>query len=135
MRSLLRRHPGEVVCEITEHEAIADYPAFRAMVARLPSVRLAIDDVGAGFASFRHILELRPAFVKLDRSLVAGIDGDPVRRELIGSIGAFVQSAGGRLIAEGVETDAELVTLRELDVPIGQGYLLGRPAPVAVEHA
>lgn len=130
LRSLLKRHPGEIVCEVTEHEAIADYPAFRAMVARLPGVRLAIDDVGAGFASFRHILELRPAFVKLDRSLVAGIDGDPIRRELIGSIGTFVQAAGGRLIAEGIETDAELATLRDLAVPLGQGYLLGRPAAV-----
>jgi PAS domain S-box-containing protein len=128
LRSLLRRHQGEVVCEVTEHEAIADYPAFRAMAARLPGVRLAIDDVGAGFASFRHILELRPAFVKLDRSLVAGIDGDPIRRELIGSIGSFVQAAGCRLIAEGIETDAELATLQELGVPLGQGYLLGRPA-------
>lgn len=135
LRSLLRRYPGEVVCEVTEHEAIADYPHFRAMAARLPGVRFAIDDVGAGFASFRHILELRPAFVKLDRSLVAGIDGDPIRRELIASMGTFIRAAGSSMIAEGIETDAELATLRELGVPFGQGYLLGRPARAAADHA
>lgn len=133
LRSLLRRHPGTVVCEVTEHEAIVDYPAFRAMAARLPGVRLAIDDVGAGFASFRHILELRPAFVKLDRSIVAGIDGDPIRRQLIAGVGTFVAAAGSRMIAEGIETDAELATLRELQVPLGQGYLLGRPAAVSID--
>jgi EAL domain-containing protein (putative c-di-GMP-specific phosphodiesterase class I) len=90
---------------------------------------MAVDDAGAGFSSFRHILELRPAFVKLDRSLVAGIDADPVRQALIAGMCHFATSAGCRLVAEGIETEAELATLIELEVPLGQGYLLGYPAP------
>lgn len=130
LRTVLRRHQRPLVLELTEHEAIADYPAIRAQFARLPGLRLAIDDAGAGFASFRHILELRPSFVKVDGSLVTGIDGDPIRRELFASIGTFVRAAGGRLIAEGIETGAELAVLTDLGVEFGQGYLLGRPAPV-----
>ena len=115
-RSLLRRHPGTVAGEVTEHEAIVDCPACRALAERRPGIRLPIDDVGAGFASFRHIPELQPAFAKLDRSMMAGIDGDPVRRQFITSVGTFVAAAGSRMIAEGSEANAELATLRELQV-------------------
>ena len=104
------------------------------MIARLPNVEVAIDDAGAGFANFRHILELRPAYVKLDRSLIAGIDKDLIRRELVRGIVPFVRTAQCRLIAEGIETKAELAALRALGVPLGQGYLLGRPAPPPVDH-
>ena len=131
LRALLRTQTRPIVCEVTEHAAIADYAAFRAAVAGLGGIRMAVDDAGAGFASFRHILELSPAFVKLDRSLVAGIDGDPVRQALIVGMRHFAQSAGCRLVAEGIETEAELAALRELGVPLGQGYLLGPPAPAA----
>ncbi|MGZ6214019.1 MAG: EAL domain-containing protein, partial [Candidatus Limnocylindria bacterium] len=80
LQSLLHGTRRHIVIEVTEHVAIPDYEAFRASVADLgPKTELAVDDAGAGFASLRHILELRPAFVKLDRSLIAGIDGDPVR--------------------------------------------------------
>lgn len=124
-----------VICEITEHVAIGDYPAIRSALERLAGTRVAVDDAGAGFASFRHILELRPSFVKLDRSLVAGIDGDPVRQALIAGMRHFALAAGCRLVAEGIETDAELATLRELEVPFGQGYLLGSPQPVGTRPA
>ncbi len=134
LRSLLRRHEGDVVCEVTEHEVIGDYARFRAMISRLPNVKLAIDDAGAGFANFRHILELRPAYVKLDRSLIAGIDKDMIRRELVRGMLPFVQAARCRLVAEGIETEAELAALRTLGVPLGQGYLLGRAAPAPVDH-
>ena len=119
-----------VVCEITEHVAIEDYPAVRSALERLAGIQVAVDDAGAGFSSFRHILELRPSFVKLDRSLVAGIDGDPVRQALIAGMRHFALAAGCFLVAEGIETEAELATLRELEVPLGQGYLLGRAEPV-----
>ncbi len=134
LRRLLRRHGGDVVCEVTEHEVIGDYSRFRAMIARLPNVTIAIDDAGAGFANFRHIVELRPAYVKLDRSLIAGIDKDVIRRELVRGMLPFVQAAQCRLVAEGIETKAELAALRALGVPLGQGYLLGRPAPALVAH-
>ncbi len=127
--NLLERSDREIVLEITEHEAIADYELFRAAFLRLgPKVRLAVDDAGAGFASLRHILELRPALVKLDRALIVGLDSDQARRALVAGIQHFAGDAKIRLIAEGVETAAELATLLELDISLGQGYLLGRPA-------
>ena len=132
LRTLLRTQARPIVCEVTEHAAIADYAAFRAAVAGLKNVRMAVDDAGAGFASLRHILELRPAFVKLDRSLVADIDGDPVRQALIVGMRYFAQSASFRVIAEGIETEAEMATLLGLQVPLGQGYLLAPPAPAPV---
>jgi EAL domain-containing protein (putative c-di-GMP-specific phosphodiesterase class I) len=118
---------------VTEHAVIDDYVAFRLAMAQLEGLRLAVDDAGAGFASFRHVLELKPAFVKLDRSLVADIDGDPVRQALMVGMSHFAKSVGCRLIAEGIETKAELATLMELGVPLGQGYLLGRPASAPTE--
>jgi EAL domain-containing protein (putative c-di-GMP-specific phosphodiesterase class I) len=121
-----------VVLEVTEHAAVADYPAFRAAMAELgPKVRLAVDDAGAGFASLRHILELRPAFVKLDRWLVADLESDDARQAMIVGLRHFARSTGCRLIAEGIETDRELAVLRTLDIPLGQGFLLGRPLPIA----
>ena len=132
LQSLLHGTRRHIVIEVTEQVAISDYKAFRASVADLgPKTELAVDDAGAGFASLRHILELRPAFVKLDRSLIAGIDGDPVRQALIVGMRHFARSAGCRLIAEGIETEAEKATLLELQIRLGQGYLLGPPAPAA----
>ncbi|HXI44751.1 MAG TPA: EAL domain-containing protein, partial [Candidatus Acidoferrales bacterium] len=121
--------PGRVVVlEVTEHEAITDYAAFRAAVARLDgAVRVAVDDAGAGFASLRHIVELDPLFVKLDRSLIVGIESDRARKAMVDGMVRFAEVAGLTLIAEGIETDAELAALRRAAVPLGQGFLLGRP--------
>jgi PAS domain S-box-containing protein len=131
LQSILARHAVSVVLEITEHEAIDDYAAFRAAADRLgASTVIAVDDAGAGFASFRHILEIRPAIVKLDRSLVAGIDVDPTRQALVAGMRHFVDAASIRLIAEGIETEAEVAALLDLGVTTGQGYLLGRPGPL-----
>jgi EAL domain-containing protein (putative c-di-GMP-specific phosphodiesterase class I) len=93
-------------------------------------VELAVDDVGAGYASLRHILELHPDFVKLDRSLIAGVEVDEARQAMIVGLSHFARTTGCRLIAEGIETEAERKTLRALDIALGQGYLLGRPAPL-----
>lgn len=89
-----------------------------------------MDDAGAGFASFRHILELGPAFVKLDRSLIAGIDGDPAKQALVAGMLQFARSTGCRLIAEGVETEPERAALVGLGLRLAQGHLLGRPVPL-----
>ncbi len=119
-----------LVVEMTEHEEIVDYAQFRAAVSRLgPNVRLAVDDAGAGFASLRHILELQPSFVKLDRALISHIDQDRARQALVAGMKHFAKDAGFWIIAEGVETEAELLTLRALDIRYAQGYLLGRPQP------
>jgi EAL domain-containing protein (putative c-di-GMP-specific phosphodiesterase class I) len=130
MAALARTTERQLVVEVTERESIADYGALRRDVQRLgPHVRLAIDDAGAGFASLRHILELQAAFVKLDRSLITGIDDDRAKQALVAGMRHFARNAGFWLIAEGIETSGELAALRELDITFAQGYLLGRPQP------
>jgi EAL domain-containing protein (putative c-di-GMP-specific phosphodiesterase class I)/DNA-binding NarL/FixJ family response regulator len=119
-----------IVVELTEHERIDDYESVQAALRGLgPNVRLAIDDAGSGFASLRHIYALQPAYVKLDIEWVRLIDEDPIRRALVSGLVHFAAETGCELIAEGIETEAELAALRELGVGLGQGYLLGRPAP------
>jgi len=132
LQRLLSGYDRDLVLEVTEHSEITDYRAFRQALLELgPRVRLAVDDAGAGFASLRHILELRPAFVKLDRQVIMGIDEDEARKAMVAGLRHFALNTGCWLIAEGVETPAELATLKELDVRYVQGYLLGRPVPAA----
>jgi PAS domain S-box-containing protein len=128
LEPLLAAQRRLIVVEITEHEAITDYDAFRVAVRRLDGgIRICVDDAGAGFASLRHIVELEPAFVKLDRSLIAGLGSDGARQAMVTGMAHFATAAGMQLIAEGLETDSELTAVRLLGVPLGQGYLLGRP--------
>lgn len=123
-----------VVLEITEHQAVTDYEALRSAIAELGGqVRLAIDDAGAGFSSLRHIIEMGPQFVKLDMSLIRGLDHDPARQALVAGMVHFAGLVDCTLIAEGVETEEELAALRALSVPLAQGYLLGRPAPATTQ--
>jgi EAL domain-containing protein (putative c-di-GMP-specific phosphodiesterase class I)/DNA-binding response OmpR family regulator len=127
---LSRRGQRSIVLEITEHVAIEDYSKVRAAVSALGSaVGFAVDDAGAGYASFRHILELHPDFVKLDIGLVREIDLDDVRQALVAGIVYFAERTGCRLIAEGIETIGERDRLQRLGVECGQGFLLARPAP------
>jgi PAS domain S-box-containing protein len=128
LAALLADRGRPVVLELTEHIAITDYPALRAALERLgPGIRLAVDDAGAGFATLRHILELRPDYVKLDRGIVHQVDRDPARQALVAGLVHFASGTGVVLIAEGVETEAEARQLRALGVPLAQGYRLGRP--------
>ena len=118
-----------VVLEITEHEAIIEYAPLREAVLRLgPDVRLAVDDAGAGVANFNHLVELRPNFLKIDVGLVRGVHEDVGRQAVVAGLVHFAASAGCQVIAEGIETDAELAMVRSLGVTLGQGYLLARPA-------
>jgi len=131
LEGLLAHSTRPLVLEVTEHALVNDYAALRVAIDRIyPAVRLAVDDTGAGVANFGHLVELRPAFVKLDISLVRGIDSDRTRQALIVGLVHFARESASQTIAEGVETDAELDTLRTLGVPLAQGYLLGSPAPV-----
>src|SRR5258707_8023678 len=117
-----------IIVELTEHERIDDYVAVRSALGRLgPNVKLAIDDAGSGFASLRHIFALEPAYVKLDIEWVRGIESDPVRRALFSGLVYFASETGCELIAEGIETDAEVEALRELGIMLGLGYLPGLP--------
>lgn len=130
LATILRRSGWGTVLEITEHAPIADYQTFRGALAALArDVRLAIDDAGAGYASLRHIFELRPDFVKLDRWLVAGVDHDPSRAALVAGMVNAAERTGYAIVAEGLEREPERRALLELGVRLGQGFLLGRPAP------
>ncbi|HET6507816.1 MAG TPA: EAL domain-containing protein [Baekduia sp.] len=125
--------PTRVVLELTEHFPVEDYERLRGALCeiRRRGTRLAIDDTGAGFASLAHILKLSPDIIKLDRDLARGIDDDPIRRSLAAALVAFAHRIGAQVVAEGLETEAELSTVRELGIALGQGYLLGRPGPPA----
>jgi EAL domain-containing protein (putative c-di-GMP-specific phosphodiesterase class I) len=120
------------VVEITEQTAVSDYAALMAALApvRAAGALLAVDDAGAGFASLRHIALLRPDFVKVDRELVAGIDLDESKAAAVEALGLFTSRLDAWLVAEGVETTAELDRLLSLRVPLAQGYGLGPPARV-----
>ena len=121
---------GRIVLEVTERAPVADYPALREAldVLRGTGVRFAVDDAGAGWASLQHVLELSPDFIKLDRALVRGVEDDPSRRTLIEGLLPVAAGMDARVIAEGIEGAAQLEALRELGVPLGQGFFLGRPA-------
>jgi EAL domain-containing protein (putative c-di-GMP-specific phosphodiesterase class I) len=121
--------PTRVVVELTEHVGIEDIPALhRACKAlRTLGAEVAIDDTGTGFASLSLVLEVAPEFIKLDRELTGNIDLDPVRRALARALVAFGNETGAEVIAEGIETAAELDVLIDLGISYGQGFYLGRP--------
>ncbi|MBE2315501.1 EAL domain-containing protein [Solirubrobacter sp. CPCC 204708] len=118
-----------LVVEITEHQPVEDYVALSAQLDRLRAlgVRVAVDDVGSGFASFRHVTRVNPDILKLDRTLVCGIDDDPVRQSLASAIVAFAKDVGATVVSEGIENESELCCLRGLAVGCGQGFYLARP--------
>ena len=120
-----------IVIELTEHVPIEDYaPLHRALSdMRMHGARLAADDLGAGYAGFRHLVSLSPDIIKLDISLVSGIHRSRSQRALASALIAFATDVGATVIAEGIEDADELVVLRDLGVPWGQGYYLGRPEP------
>ncbi len=123
-------HPlNRLVLEITEHACVDDYEKIAQALEplRQKGLKLAVDDAGAGYASFRHILKLKPDIIKLDRSLIQHIDSSSDQRTLAAALVQFSQAVGSQVVAEGVETPAELLALRELGVKLAQGYLLGRP--------
>jgi EAL domain-containing protein (putative c-di-GMP-specific phosphodiesterase class I)/AmiR/NasT family two-component response regulator len=123
---------GRMVIEITEHEPVDDYVALSEALAplRARGVRVAIDDAGAGYASLRHTLQLSPDIIKVDISLTRDIDADRGRRALASALISFADEMGMTIVAEGIESDAELRTLQELGVRYGQGFYLAEPAPL-----
>jgi EAL domain-containing protein (putative c-di-GMP-specific phosphodiesterase class I) len=142
LERLLDGQPARrLLVELTEHAALDDYAAFRAAMGPLRErgVRLAVDDVGAGFSSLRHVVELAPDRIKLDRLFTSGIEGDPARRAMAEALIVYARRTGIGLVAEGIETVRELEVMRRLSVPLGQGFLIQRPAepravPRVVEH-
>jgi EAL domain-containing protein (putative c-di-GMP-specific phosphodiesterase class I) len=126
-----------IVVEITEHEAVEDYERLTSALERLRAagVRVAIDDAGAGFASLRHTLRLRPDIVKIDIGIVRDVDRDRGKRALASALARFAGEMGMAVVAEGIESQAELDTLLELDVVMGQGFHLAEPGPIGEGEA
>ena len=132
VRDVLDVRDRDVVLELSERQLVTDYDAVRsALRSTGDGVRWSIDDAGSGFASLRHILRLDPAFIKLDRSWVEAVDTDPAKQAMIAGLCHFADQTGAQLIAEGIETTSERDVLDDLGVPLGQGFLLGRPEPVS----
>ena len=130
---VLQDYPAKrLVLELTEHAVVQDYASLQVALEplRVRGVRVAIDDAGAGYASMRHILQLRPDIIKLDMSLTRGIDQDFQRRAMASALIAFARETGSVIVAEGVETEAELAQLKRLGAANAQGFLLGRPEPL-----
>ncbi|GAB2508635.1 hypothetical protein GCM10027188_09580 [Lysobacter humi (ex Lee et al. 2017)] len=122
-----------IVVEITEHDAVDDYARLleATQALRAQGLRIAIDDVGAGYASLRHVLLTDPHIVKLDMSLTRGIDADIAKQALVRGMVAFAAHTGITLVAEGVETVAEAEAMRAIGVTHAQGYLFHRPGAIA----
>jgi EAL domain-containing protein (putative c-di-GMP-specific phosphodiesterase class I) len=120
---------ANLVVELTEQSAVESYPALREQLAplRTRGLGLAVDDVGAGHASLRHVVELRPDFIKIDRSLIHRVADDTARRAALGAFVMMAKDLGAQLIAEGVERAVDFEVIRELEFDAAQGYLLGRP--------
>lgn len=128
---LLLHHAGyPLSVEITEHTQVPDYVLLSEPLEALrrAGIQIVVDDAGAGFANFVHLLKLRPSVIKLDIEIVRGVDHDPMRLALTRSLVGFAAEAEVALVAEGIETSAELETLRSLGVGFGQGFIVGRPA-------
>ena len=115
--------------EITEHSAVACYDDVNRVLAPLRhrGLRIAVDDTGPGYASFRHVLSLRPDIIKLDRSLIADIDRDPPRRSFVTAIMLMALDLGATVTAEGIERPEELEVLTVLGVDHAQGFLICPP--------
>jgi PAS domain S-box-containing protein len=121
---------SDVIVEITEQSAVSDYASLRAALDELRDrgARVAVDDTGAGYACLRHVLSIAPEFVKVDRSLICGVDRDPARAAVIETLAALATRIDAELVAEGVETEAELGALLRLGLRLAQGYLFAAPA-------
>ena len=140
--AVLRHLPDDLrgfQVEITENELVADAVRFRAALelVRERGAQIAVDDVGEGYAGLQRVMDIRPDVLKLDRSLVSGVDSRPDLAALLEAVVRFAGRVGAQVCAEGVETEAELALLADLDVAYGQGYGIARPSapwvPVAEE--
>jgi diguanylate cyclase (GGDEF)-like protein len=124
--------PERVIIEITENQPTFDFAAMRSALLHYRSMgfQIAIDDLGEGFSSLRLWSELRPEFIKIDMHFVQGVDRDPIKLQFLKSIQHIAESCGTQVIAEGVETEAELKVVKDIGIAFGQGYFIARPSPI-----
>lgn len=121
----------KLVIEVTDCQQVQIYAA---MIEKMPQLkqlaRIAMDYVGTGYSSLRHVAEFRPDFLKMDMTLTCDVDSDPARRALIGAMVELAREIGCEVIAEGVESAEERDAMAALGVSYGQGYFFARPLPV-----
>jgi diguanylate cyclase (GGDEF)-like protein len=131
VKSVLPDDLSDVIIELTEHEVYVGDSLLADSLANLRErgARIAIDDAGAGYAGLKQVMWVRPDIVKLDLELTRAIHSDPVRMALVESLVRFARRVGATVCAEGVESHDDIEALANLDVPCGQGYAIGRPAP------
>ncbi|MDA0169425.1 EAL domain-containing protein [Solirubrobacter taibaiensis] len=130
IEAVLPERLDDIVIEITENELALGDPQTAAALATLRArgAAIAVDDTGAGYAGLTHVMRLAPDIIKLDRALTTDIDADPVKAALVSSFVRYAREIDAIICAEGIETAAELEQLAELDVALGQGYYIARPA-------
>jgi EAL domain-containing protein (putative c-di-GMP-specific phosphodiesterase class I) len=131
LRATLQDHqlrPSDVVFEISEHESIGNFAIFRELCDRYSELgfKIAMDDVGAGYGSLEAVTELTPDYIKVDIAFIRAIDSDPARQAVLIALNGIAQRIGAQIIAEGIETPEQFEKLKELAVPYGQGYFVGR---------
>jgi len=124
--------PEKVVLELTEKEAVMDYNLFKKMIEhyRRQGFRIAVDDAGTGYNSLKTLISLKPEFIKIDKSLIRNIEQNPSQQHLVELLLEFALQSETKVIAEGIETLAELRFLKKLGVHLGQGYAIGKPMPI-----
>ncbi|MBR7798679.1 GGDEF domain-containing protein [Undibacterium fentianense] len=123
--------PDRVIIELTEYQPTNDYALLQEAVSHYKRMgfEIAIDDLGEGFSSLRLWSELKPEFVKIDMHFIHDIDKDPVKRQFVRSIQSIAEQSNSLVVAEGIETQAELLCLRDIGVACGQGYHIAKPHP------
>ncbi|AIQ17815.1 diguanylate cyclase [Paenibacillus sp. FSL H7-0357] len=121
--------PERIVFELTERQAVQDYVGFEKVLShyREQGFRIAVDDAGSGYNSLKTLVYLKPEFIKLDKSLIHGIQGNREQQELLELVREYAERSSTRVIAEGIETAGELQFLQQAGIEFGQGYALGRP--------
>jgi EAL domain-containing protein (putative c-di-GMP-specific phosphodiesterase class I) len=125
----------DVVLEITERVAGGERQPHQATLRELKrhGFAIAIDDMGAGYASLQSVVEIEPEYLKFDVSLVHNIDRNLIKRSLLETLVELAGKIRAQVVAEGIEVESELDTLRQIGVPLGQGRLLAPPSPVPAE--
>ena len=125
--------PARIVVEITERTYALHHVLFTRVLQELrrEGFRIAVDDMGTGYASFSSLAEIQPDYLKFDSVFVHEIQNHRIKRDLLDAMLTFAQKTNTQVIAEGIETGEELETLIELGVPLGQGFYLARPTPLA----
>jgi len=125
-------HDHDIYLEVTESVPLSHYEHCHSVLKEIRSrgVRIAIDDLGAGYSNLKYIIDLDPDIVKLDRELIKEIRRDSRQHRLVTSLVEMCTCLGAEVVAEGIETHDELIAVIDTGARFGQGYFLGRPNPV-----